>query len=176
MDAEMIEKVARAIHGQDCDPGGWDDLADDAIGLYRRMARAAIAALSATPQAAQVTDDDGGRDAALWSLIRIAEKCGAVRSEGGDLHWTFSVDAMCSLEKRMSDAVSAMQYAEAQPQAAQVPEGYALVPVEPTAAMRAVFRAEAGSATYFTHTSLQCADFDSRYRAMLAAAQGVGRG
>ena len=55
---------------------------------------------------------------------------------------------------------------------AAVPAGYALVPVEPTEAMRAVFRAERGSATEFTHTVLQCADFDSRYRAMLAAAKG----
>ncbi len=47
---------------------------------------------------------------------------------------------------------------------------WVMVPREPTEAMRATFIAQAGSATHFTHTFLQCADFDSRYRAMLAAA------
>ena len=47
---------------------------------------------------------------------------------------------------------------------------YALVPVVATEEMRAIFRAERGSGTEFTHTVLQCADFDSRYFQMLAAA------
>jgi hypothetical protein len=49
-------------------------------------------------------------------------------------------------------------------------DGMVLVPREPTEAMRATFRAEQPATTFYTHTTLQCADFDSRYRAMLAAA------
>lgn len=59
--------------------------------------------------------------------------------------------------------------------AVAVPEGYALVPVVPTFAMRNTFTAGMGSATHFTHTTLRCEDFDSRYAAMLAAAQTGGR-
>lgn len=47
---------------------------------------------------------------------------------------------------------------------------WVMVPREPTLAMAAAFRADAGSSTFYTHTTLQCADFASRYRAMLAAA------
>lgn len=50
------------------------------------------------------------------------------------------------------------------------PDGWVLVPSEPTAEMRKTFCADIGASTNFTHTHLQCADFDSRYRAMLAAA------
>ena len=48
--------------------------------------------------------------------------------------------------------------------------GMVLVPVEPTDEMARVFRADRGSATQFTHTTVQFADFASRYRAMIAAA------
>lgn len=45
-----------------------------------------------------------------------------------------------------------------------------LVPVEATPEMRDVFTAAEGSATHYTHTTIRCGDFDSRYAAMLAAA------
>lgn len=66
------------------------------------------------------------------------------------------------------------EFAAPTQQAAGVPEGFVLVPRVATEAMRAVFRAEQGSGTFFTHTTLQCADFDSRYAAMLAAAPASG--
>lgn len=47
---------------------------------------------------------------------------------------------------------------------------WVLVPREPSFAMRNTFVAGMGSSTYYTHTTLQCEDFDSRYRLMLAAA------
>jgi hypothetical protein len=47
---------------------------------------------------------------------------------------------------------------------------WVLVPREPTDAMRRAFRADRAASTYYTHTTLQCADFDSRYAAMIAAA------
>jgi hypothetical protein len=53
---------------------------------------------------------------------------------------------------------------------ARVPDDMVLVPREPTPEMRAAFRADSEALTYYTHTTLQCADFDSRYRAMLGAA------
>lgn len=58
------------------------------------------------------------------------------------------------------------------------PEGYRMVPVEPTDLMAAVFRADNahGAMTWTTHTTLRCADFRSRYVAMLNAAKEVGNG
>lgn len=54
------------------------------------------------------------------------------------------------------------------------PGDWVLVPREPTPEMANWFRADEGSATFFTHTTIQCADFESRYSAMLAAAQQGG--
>ncbi|MEY1661558.1 hypothetical protein [Isoalcanivorax beigongshangi] len=53
-----------------------------------------------------------------------------------------------------------------------IPTGWQLVPAEPTPLMAATFRAdnEHGAMTWVTHTGVQCVDFDSRYRAMIAAA------
>lgn len=47
---------------------------------------------------------------------------------------------------------------------------YKMVPVVATDEMRATFRGDREATTFFTHTTLQCADFDSRYRLMLSAA------
>ena len=60
--------------------------------------------------------------------------------------------------------------AEKASESVKVPSGYVLVPVEPTAEMRSAFRADKDSPTFLTHTTVQLADFDSRYSAMLAAA------
>ena len=51
-----------------------------------------------------------------------------------------------------------------------VPEGWQVVPEIASDVMQRTFLAQPGTHTEFTHTALQCADFDSRYAAMLAAA------
>ena len=50
---------------------------------------------------------------------------------------------------------------------------YVMVPREPTEAMAETFRGDFPAGTYYTHTTLQCADFTSRYKAMIDAAMGV---
>lgn len=74
----------------------------------------------------------------------------------------------------LHDCADELEAALAQDRASQagagVPEGWRLVPVVPTAEMRAAFRADAPSPTQFTHTTVQIGDFDSRYQIMIAYA------
>ncbi len=60
----------------------------------------------------------------------------------------------------------------AAPAAVAVPGGWQLVPMEGTEEMARAFRAEATPALFYM-TTIQCADFQERYRAMLGAAPAL---
>ncbi|MGW8423268.1 hypothetical protein [Comamonas sp. HJ-2] len=62
--------------------------------------------------------------------------------------------------------------AQAAPAAVAVPDGWKLVPVNSTEEMARAFRAESTPALFYM-TTIQCADFQERYRAMLAAATAL---
>lgn len=62
--------------------------------------------------------------------------------------------------------------AQAAPAAVAVPDGWQLVPMEGTEEMARAFRAESTPALFYM-TTIQCADFQERYRAMLGAAPAL---
>ena len=61
---------------------------------------------------------------------------------------------------------------QAAPAAVAVPDGWQLVPMEGTEEMARAFRAETTPALFYM-TTIQCADFEERYRAMLGAAPAL---
>ena len=73
-------------------------------------------------------------------------------------------------EKSVTEILGARAALLAHIQRGAVPEGWQVVPEIASDVMQRTFLAQPGTHTEFTHTALQCADFDSRYAAMLAAA------
>ena len=91
-------------------------LTSEARTHHSQMARTLHVAISEREQAEQ-PDDDQASDVPVWTLIEMAERCGAVKDASDDASfWTITLDGMYALERALRAVDVSVGFANAAPQ------------------------------------------------------------